>query len=159
MLSRSLFDCQSSTLKVMIQFSQFVSNSQLCHQVNNSLSMSLYVVCTSLSLCLSTIFNVFVFFLSLYVCTSSSLSLSLSSYWSYHASCPSDQLSERSHVSTTALHCSEDNQNVTERLTHSLSDKVTYRAVLDSSKNSLYVIANPRVEKNLGFSIEGLFNR
>ena len=62
MLSRSLFDCQSSTLKVMIQFSQFVSNSQLCHQVNNSLSMSLYVVCTSLSLCLSTIFNVVVFF-------------------------------------------------------------------------------------------------
>ena len=156
MLSRSLFDCQSSTLKVMIQFSQFVSNSQLCHQVNNSLSMSLYVVCTSLSLCLSTIFNVFVFFLSLYVCTSSSLSLSLSSYWSYHASCPSDQLSERSHVSRIALHCSEIIMSLKDSLTHSVTK--SHRAVLDSSKNSLYIIANPRVEKNLGFSIEGLFN-
>ena len=133
MLSRSLFDCQSSTLNIMIRFSQFVSNSQLCHQVNNSLSMSLYVVCTSLSLCLSTIFNVFVFFLSLYVCTSSSLSLSLSSYWSYHASCPSDQLSERSHVSKIALHCSEIKMSLKDSLTHSLSDKVTYRAVQKNS--------------------------
>ena len=31
MLSRSLSDCQSLTLNVMIQVSQFVSNSQLCH--------------------------------------------------------------------------------------------------------------------------------
>ena len=98
-------------------------------------------------------------FLSLYVCTSSSLSLSLSSCWSYHASCPSDQLSERSHVSTTALHCSEIKMSLKDSLTHSVTKSPAYRAVLDSSKNSLYVIANPRVEKNLGFSIEGLFNR
>ena len=31
MLSRSLSDCKSLFLKVMIQVSQFVSNSQLCH--------------------------------------------------------------------------------------------------------------------------------
>ena len=30
MLSRSLFDCQSLTLNVMIQVSQFVMGSQLC---------------------------------------------------------------------------------------------------------------------------------
>ena len=38
MLSRSLFDCQSLTLNVMIEVSQFFSNSQLCHQVTNSLT-------------------------------------------------------------------------------------------------------------------------
>ena len=31
MLSRSLSDCKSLTLNVMIQVLQFVSNSQLCH--------------------------------------------------------------------------------------------------------------------------------
>ena len=31
MLSRSLSDCQSLTLNVMIQVSQFVSDSQMCH--------------------------------------------------------------------------------------------------------------------------------
>ena len=31
MLSRSLSDCQSLTLNVMIQVSQFVRKSQLCH--------------------------------------------------------------------------------------------------------------------------------
>ena len=33
MLSRSLFDCQSLTLNVMIQVSQFVNSSQLCHSI------------------------------------------------------------------------------------------------------------------------------
>ena len=33
MLSRSLFVCQSLTLNVMTQVSQFVSNSHLCHYV------------------------------------------------------------------------------------------------------------------------------
>ena len=37
MLLKSLSDCQSLTLNVMIQVSQFVSNSQLCHYVTKSL--------------------------------------------------------------------------------------------------------------------------
>ena len=35
MLSRSLYDCKSQTLNVMIQVSQFVSSSQLCQWVKN----------------------------------------------------------------------------------------------------------------------------
>ena len=41
MLSRSLSDCQSLSLKVMIRVSLFVWNSQLCHLVAESLTMSL----------------------------------------------------------------------------------------------------------------------
>ena len=40
MLSRSLSVCKSLLLNVMIQVSQFVSNSQLCHWVTNSLNHS-----------------------------------------------------------------------------------------------------------------------
>ena len=40
MLSRSLSDCQSLTLNVMIQVSQVVSSGQLCHYVTNSLNRS-----------------------------------------------------------------------------------------------------------------------
>ena len=41
MLSKSLSDCKSLLLNVMIQVSQFVSNSQLCHyKVTNSLNHS-----------------------------------------------------------------------------------------------------------------------
>ena len=40
MLSRSLSECKPLTLSVMIQVSQFVSNSQLCHKVTNSLNHS-----------------------------------------------------------------------------------------------------------------------
>ena len=40
MLSRSLSDCKSLLLNVMIQVSQFVSNSQLCHLVTKSLNRS-----------------------------------------------------------------------------------------------------------------------
>ena len=36
MLSWSLSDCKSLTPNVMIQVSQFVSSSQLCHSVTNS---------------------------------------------------------------------------------------------------------------------------
>ena len=43
MLSRSLSDCKSLLLNVMIQVSQFVSNSQLCHQVTKLLSISIAV--------------------------------------------------------------------------------------------------------------------
>ena len=39
MLSRSLSDCKSLTPNVMIQVSQFVSNSKLCHLVTKSLSI------------------------------------------------------------------------------------------------------------------------
>ena len=41
MLSRSLSECQSLTLIVMVWASQFVKNNQLCHSVTKSLSMSL----------------------------------------------------------------------------------------------------------------------
>ena len=41
MLSRSLSDCQSLSLKVMIRVSLFVWNSQLCQLVAESLTMSL----------------------------------------------------------------------------------------------------------------------
>ena len=41
MLSRSLSDCQSLSLKVMIRVSLFVWNSQLCDRVAESLTMSL----------------------------------------------------------------------------------------------------------------------
>ena len=37
MLSRSLSDCQSPTLNVMMQVLQFVRNSQLCHSLRPSL--------------------------------------------------------------------------------------------------------------------------
>ena len=40
MLSRSLSNCQSLTLNVMISVSQFVRNSQLCQQVTKSLNRS-----------------------------------------------------------------------------------------------------------------------
>ena len=40
MLCRSLTDCESLLLNVMIQVSQFVSNSQLCHKVTDSLTRS-----------------------------------------------------------------------------------------------------------------------
>ena len=56
MLSRSLSDCQSLTPNVMITVSQFVRNCKLFHYVTKLFSMSL------------------------------SLSLYLSSFWSYHAS-------------------------------------------------------------------------
>ena len=39
MLSRSLSVCKSLLLNVMIQVSQFVSNSQLCHKFTKSLSI------------------------------------------------------------------------------------------------------------------------
>ena len=44
----TLCDCQSLTLNVMISVSQFVRNSQLCHQITKSLLISL-----SLSFCWS----------------------------------------------------------------------------------------------------------
>ena len=40
MLSRSLYDCQSLNLNVMIKVSQFVRNSQLCHEFTKSPSPS-----------------------------------------------------------------------------------------------------------------------
>ena len=43
-VSRSLSDCQSLTLNVMIQVSQFSRNSQLCHEVTNSLVIVVIVV-------------------------------------------------------------------------------------------------------------------
>ena len=39
---------------------------------------------------------------------------------------PSDQLAERSHMSTTALQCSEDAEIDSHSLTNLISDKVTY---------------------------------
>ena len=54
MLPRSLSECQSLTLNVMIRVSQFVRNSQLCHLVAKSLNGSIqskrftYVVSTRL---------------------------------------------------------------------------------------------------------------
>ena len=76
MLSMSLSDCQSLTLNVMIQVSQFVRNS-----VTKSLTRSQYPF-----LCLCLLVG--------------------------HAMSPdpSDQSSDRSHVSTTALHDSEDTE-------------------------------------------------
>ena len=41
MLSRSLIECQSLTLNFMIQVSQFVNNSQLCHSI--ALNVSVFV--------------------------------------------------------------------------------------------------------------------
>ena len=40
MLSSSLSDCKSLTLNIMIQVLQYVSNSQLCYLVTNSLYCS-----------------------------------------------------------------------------------------------------------------------
>ena len=52
MLSRSLFDCQSLTLNVMIRVSQFVRKSQLSHKVTKSSKQRL-CLCLFLSVFLS----------------------------------------------------------------------------------------------------------
>ena len=100
-------------LNVMIWIPQFVRNSQVCHWVTKSLNRSQRLcLCFRICLCLLVVYNI--------------------------APHPSNQLSERSYVSTTALQCSEDAEIktlLTHSLTHSMSDKVTYWSVLDSQKN------------------------
>ena len=52
MLSKSLSNCQSLTLNVMISVSHFVRNNQLCHQVTKSLNRSQYLcLCFCVCLC------------------------------------------------------------------------------------------------------------
>ena len=113
MLSGSLSDSQNTRLNVMIWIPQFVRNSQVCHWVTKSLNRSQRLcLCFRICLCLLVVFNI--------------------------APHSSNQLSERSYVSTTALRCSEDAEIktlLTHSLTHSMSDKVTYWSVLDSQKN------------------------